>query len=169
MPTLDPLESYSVVPYGQELYYPSHAPARILFLAHHDPAQQPIPGAPTYSELSSLYLHQLALRLQLRSWHSHSPDDELRHYAVPVAEAFQTASNEYPSISVDSQVMAGAPCVEGTRIPVYMILDAIEHYGNVEEALRSYPTITLQQVKDAIGFAKLVVECPIEDRASSPS
>ena len=58
--------------------------------------------------------------------------------------------------------MAGAPCVEGTRIPVYMILDAIECCGSIEGALESYPRLTLEQVKEAIGFAKLVVECPIE-------
>jgi uncharacterized protein (DUF433 family) len=65
--------------------------------------------------------------------------------------------------------MAGAPCIRGTRIPVYMVLDAIEHYGGVEAALRSYPRLTIQQIKDAIGFAKLVVECPIDDQTSPAS
>jgi uncharacterized protein (DUF433 family) len=61
--------------------------------------------------------------------------------------------------------MAGAPCVEGTRIPVYMILDAIEYAGSLEGALESYPRLTLAQVKEAIGFAKLVVECPLAHEA----
>jgi uncharacterized protein (DUF433 family) len=67
---------------------------------------------------------------------------------------------------MDPATMAGAPCIAGTRIPVYMVLDAVEHYGSLDVTL-SYPRLTLQQVKDAIGFAKLVVECPIDDRPAS--
>jgi uncharacterized protein (DUF433 family) len=70
------------------------------------------------------------------------------------------ARSEYPGISIDPDVMTGAPCIGGTRIPVYMVLDAVEHYGSLDVG-QSYAGLTPQQVKDAIGFAKLVVECPI--------
>jgi len=46
-----------------------------------------------------------------------------------------------------------------------MVLDAIEYAGSLKGALESYPQLTEQQVRDAIGFAKLVVECPIEHQA----
>jgi len=72
------------------------------------------------------------------------------------------AAKAYPSVSVNPEMVAGTPCISGTRIPVYMILDAVEYYGTVESVLESYPRLTIQQIKDAIGFAKLVVECPIE-------
>jgi uncharacterized protein (DUF433 family) len=94
------------------------------------------------------------------------PEAEVRQYNVPLSASFQLAAGEYPTISIDTDVMAGAPCIGGTRIPVYMVLDAVEHYGDVEAALRSYPRLTVQQIKDAIGFAKLVVECPIDDRSA---
>jgi uncharacterized protein (DUF433 family) len=96
-------------------------------------------------------------------------DTDIRHYGIPVTEAFSTALQQYPGISVDLEVMAGAPCAAGTRIPVYMILDAIEHHGSAEGARQSYPKLTIEQIKDAIGFAKLVVECPIGDETASTS
>jgi uncharacterized protein (DUF433 family) len=123
-------------------------------------------GAALESRISE-YLQQVAQRFKESRWHTEPSD--LRSYALPVAEAFQAASKQYPSIRVDSEVMAGAPCLRDTRIPVYMVLDAIEYHGNVEAALCSYPSITLQQVKDAIGFAKLVVECPLDDNSTSPA
>jgi uncharacterized protein (DUF433 family) len=92
----------------------------------------------------------------------HSPhDSEARCFAVPLTEVFKGARMEYPSISHDPAVMGGAPCVSGTRIPVFMVLDAIEYGGTLESAQASYPKLSIQQIKDAIGFAKLVVECPL--------
>jgi uncharacterized protein (DUF433 family) len=113
-------------------------------------------------------LEDLATRLQCPT-RAYPSEVNLRQYRVSLHESFETAVAEYQSISVDPNVMGGAPCIQGTRIPVYMVLDAIEHHGEVEAALRSYPRLTMQQVKDAIGFAKLVVECPIDDETSSAS
>lgn len=93
-------------------------------------------------------------------------DEEVRSFALPLVDVFRIGAKSYPSISVDPEVMAGAPCIRGTRIPVYMILDAIEYHGTLQAALESYPRLTVQQVKDAIGFAKLVVECPVEHETS---
>ncbi len=86
-------------------------------------------------------------------------------YDLPLSAMFRRAANECPSVSIDPEIMAGAPCIASTRIPVYMILDAIEYYGCLEGAVRSYPRLTAEQVKDAVCFAKLVVECPIDDEA----
>ena len=115
--------------------------------------------------LQSLNFEQVAAREAIQFPKSVLVESEIRSYALPVAGAFRIASKEYPSISVDPEVMGGAPCVVGTRIPVYMILDAIEYHGTIEGAIRSYPRLTVEQVKDAIGFAKLVVECPLADEA----
>ena len=98
----------------------------------------------------------------VQAWRE-SAIDEVRAYSFPVSEAFQIAISEYPTVSVKPNVMSGAPCVDGTRIPVYMILDAIEPHGSLHGALESYPNLTAKQVKDAIGFAKIVVECPLGD------
>jgi uncharacterized protein (DUF433 family) len=96
-----------------------------------------------------------------RLFESTPVDGELRHFAVPLTEAFRTAAREYQTIATDPDVMGGTPCISGTRIPVYMVLDAIEYGGTLESAVTSYPSLSLQQIKDALGFAKLVVECPV--------
>jgi uncharacterized protein (DUF433 family) len=50
-----------------------------------------------------------------------------------------------------------------------MVLDAIEYYGSLEGVSKSYPNLTLQQIKDAVGFSKLVVECPLVNEAQIAS
>jgi uncharacterized protein (DUF433 family) len=112
-------------------------------------------------------LRLAATRQLFLTWNQR--DTDVRYYSISLVEAFNMAHKEYPSISVDPEVMAGAPCVAGTRIPVYMILDAIEHHGTVEGALESYPRLNIDQVRDAVGFAKLIVECPIGDEAATTS
>jgi len=96
-----------------------------------------------------------------------SHEEEIRAYNVPVVEAFHEAARSYPQVNINPDVMAGAPCIQGTRIPVYMILDAMEYYGSIEGTIKSYPYLTSDQVKEAIGFSKLVVECTFEDKSTS--
>jgi len=122
--------------------------------------RQDEPLASLSRELTWMESHQ---RL-LAAWRAPN-EAELTAYTVPLVDCFHEAAKVYPGVRVDPSVMAGAPCVEGTRIPIYMILDAIEHAGSVNAALESYPRLNLQQVRDAIGFAKLVVECPIDEPA----
>jgi uncharacterized protein (DUF433 family) len=74
-------------------------------------------------------------------------------------EAFALAENQVPSIVVRRGLMGGNPCIKGTRIPVYMILDGIEYYGNLRGVLKSYPQLTIEQVKDAVRFSKIAMEC----------
>ena len=102
------------------------------------------------------------IRDHLQAWRAPN-HGESRSYALSVSESFQIAAREYQTITIDPDIMSGAPYIAGTRIPVYMILDAIGYYGSPEGVLKSYPNLTLDQVKDAIGFAKIVVECPLAD------
>lgn len=55
--------------------------------------------------------------------------------------------------------------MRGTRIPVYMVLDAIEYYGTLEGALISYPQLNIDQVREAVRFAKSVMERPVDNKA----
>jgi uncharacterized protein (DUF433 family) len=73
-------------------------------------------------------------------------------------EAFSLAANQVPSIVVRRGLMGGNPCVKGTRIPVYMILDGIEYHGNLKGVLKSYPQLTIEQVRDAVRFSKIAME-----------
>lgn len=114
-------------------------------------------------KLISLSYSSVVERALLETLKSGSLDNDARSYGISVSEAFRNAAKEYCGVSVDPEVMAGAPCIAGTRIPVYMVLDALEYYGTMEGVLKSYPRLTPDQVKDAIGFSKHVVECPIGD------
>jgi uncharacterized protein (DUF433 family) len=77
---------------------------------------------------------------------------------VSTREAFAVAERQVRSIVIQKGLMGGNPCIKGTRIPVYMILDGIEYYGNLKGVLKSYPQLTAQQVKDAVRFSKIAME-----------
>ena len=121
-----------------------------------------MPHWPVRESLLSSRLRSAAIHQSVRDRISTTFEDEARAFVAPLIDVFRMAAKAYPSVSVNPEMVAGTPCISGTRIPVYMILDAVEYYGTVESVLESYPRLTIQQIKDAIGFAKLVVECPIE-------
>jgi len=58
-------------------------------------------------------------------------------------------------ISVDPNVCFAKPCIKGTRVMVSIILDYL-HAGETPEAiLKEYPTLTLEDVRAALGYAKM--------------
>jgi uncharacterized protein (DUF433 family) len=63
---------------------------------------------------------------------------------------------------MDYDVLCGSPRIAGTRIPVYMIVDAVQHHGTIEGARESYPQLTTAQVREALSFAGAVLEQPSE-------
>src|SRR5579863_10574170 len=75
---------------------------------------------------------------------------EARSYTLPLVEVFRMAIKECSFIAIDPGVMAGAPCISGTRIPVYGVLDAVDYHGSLEGALKSYPRLKIEQVRDAM-------------------
>lgn len=86
-------------------------------------------------------------------------------YAYPLSLVFQRAAHMHSQVSIDPERKAGAPCIVGTRIPVYMVLDALEEHGSIEGVRKSYPGLTVEQIRDAVGFARFVLECPIDEVA----
>ncbi len=85
-----------------------------------------------------------------------------KDFSVPFDAVLKKAAEGHPSIVMDASVLCGSPRIVGTRVPVYMVLDAVQFYGNVEGALKSYPQLTTEQVKDALSFAGAVLEQPVE-------
>ena len=85
-----------------------------------------------------------------------------KDFSVSYGSVLKRVMQDYPSIAMDDNVLCGAPRIAGTRVPVYMILDAAQHYGTVEGVKVSYPQLTTEQVRDAISFAGAVLEQPIE-------
>jgi len=119
------------------------------------------------------------MRLTSSDWHAESRelrfDKYLRRHCptakefrISLRSAFDEASKIVPAITSAAGVLGGTPCIRGTRIPVYMVLDAVEHYGTLKGALRSYPQLDQEQVKDALRFAKLVMERPVDDKTETP-
>ncbi len=53
----------------------------------------------------------------------------------------------------DLDIMGGVPVIEGTRIPVYVILENLEAGHSVEDILRDYPALTLEGIRAAIHYA----------------
>ena len=99
-------------------------------------------------------------------WSEESHADECgfsgKDFDVPFSTTLRKALEAFPSIAMDADVICGTPRIAGTRIPVYMVLDAVQYYGTTQGALTSYPQLTLEQVKDALSFAGAVLEQPVD-------
>jgi uncharacterized protein (DUF433 family) len=92
----------------------------------------------------------------------HQPDcgDIVLGYSGELLALFDRAIKLSPSISMDPNIMDGQPCIAGTRIPVRAVLRVIEHYGSLDEAIRCYPHLTKDQIKDALYFSQVMLELP---------
>jgi uncharacterized protein (DUF433 family) len=70
-------------------------------------------------------------------------------------------------IEVDPRIMAGKPVIEGTRIPVYVVLELLESEHSMTEIVEQYPDLELEDVKAAIRYATDIVEREdIEDESA---
>ncbi len=56
-------------------------------------------------------------------------------------------------IVIDPDIMAGKPVIAGTRIPVDLVLGKLAHNINVDDILRDYPRLTLQDVQAVLHYA----------------
>lgn len=56
-------------------------------------------------------------------------------------------------ISVDPMICHGKACIKGTRIMVTVILDNLAAGVSHEEILKSYPTLTQDDINAAIAYA----------------
>lgn len=59
-----------------------------------------------------------------------------------------------PSIVVDPTIHFGQPCVAGTRIPVYAVLELVQvgiSFGDIVH--NYYPDLTEDDVKACVGYA----------------
>ena len=58
-----------------------------------------------------------------------------------------------PHISADPQIMHGAVCFRGTRIPVSLVLDNLAAGETPERILAQYPTLIAEHIPAAIAYA----------------
>jgi uncharacterized protein (DUF433 family) len=54
----------------------------------------------------------------------------------------------------DPAILVGKPVIRGTRIPVSLILNYIEHGHTVEELIDDYPDLTEKDIEAALAYAK---------------
>ena len=56
-------------------------------------------------------------------------------------------------ISIDPNVCHGKPCIKGTRIMVWIIVDYLANGDSVEEVLAAYPSLIREDVQAALAYA----------------
>ncbi|WP_347274367.1 DUF433 domain-containing protein [Candidatus Kuenenia sp.] len=65
----------------------------------------------------------------------------------------------FDRISVDHEICGGKPCVKGTRIPVYMVLELIEAEIGFDKIIKDYyPDLTKEDIKACVEYAKMLVK-----------
>lgn len=77
----------------------------------------------------------------------------VRAERLPYAEGMA-----FERITADSQVMAGVPCIHGTRIPVATVVGMVAEGMSVDEILADYPQLGEEDVREALRFAAAAVD-----------
>ena len=62
------------------------------------------------------------------------------------------ATEIYPGVTVDTQIIHGKPAILGTRIPVSLVLGQLAGGVSYEE-LQSEYSLTTEQIEAALGYA----------------
>ena len=65
-------------------------------------------------------------------------------------------------ITVDPGIMLGQPVITGTRLPVYVIVQAIAAGDAPADLLESYPFLSVEDVEAALSFAARLAEWGLE-------
>lgn len=74
-------------------------------------------------------------------------------------ELFQQAAAKLNhKIQIDRKILGGAPCIAGTRIPVYAILQLVEAGYSHKRVLKSFPSLRQEQLEVALRFSAIVME-----------
>lgn len=65
----------------------------------------------------------------------------------------------FERIFVNPQVLGGKPCVKGTRVAVYMVLELLEDGLTFDEIIRDcYPQLTKEDLMACVEYARTLVE-----------
>ncbi len=57
-------------------------------------------------------------------------------------------------VKIDPELMSGAPCFAGTRVPIQNLMDYLEGGDSIDEFLEDFPTVSRQQVISFLEEAK---------------
>lgn len=59
-------------------------------------------------------------------------------------------------ISCDPKVLHGKPCITGTRIPVFVILESLAAGMSHDEIVSEYPPLTIKDIEAALYYASIL-------------
>jgi uncharacterized protein (DUF433 family) len=60
------------------------------------------------------------------------------------------------AVKIDPEIMSGAPCFAGTRVPIQSLIDYLEGGDSIEDFLEGFPIVSREQV---IAFFEEAKEC----------
>jgi uncharacterized protein (DUF433 family) len=49
-------------------------------------------------------------------------------------------------VKIDLEIMSGAPCFAGTRVPIQNLIDYLEGGDSIDDFLEGFPTVSREQV-----------------------
>lgn len=64
----------------------------------------------------------------------------------------------FERISIDPAVMAGVPCIRGTRIPAATVVGMVAEGMTEQEIRTEFPQLTEDDVRDALRYASARVD-----------
>jgi len=59
-------------------------------------------------------------------------------------------------VKIYPEIMSGAPCFAGTRVPIQNLIDYLEGGDSIEDFLEGFPSVSREQV---IAFLEEAKEC----------
>ena len=71
----------------------------------------------------------------------------------PLAFAYNRVMNWQERISVNPAVRSGKPCIKGTRITVYDVLEYLAGGMSEGEILGDFPDLTREDIRASLAFA----------------
>ena len=61
-------------------------------------------------------------------------------------------------ISIDPEILSGAPVFSGTRVPVDALLSNLEAGLTLDDFLENFPTVTREQALKVLGFSRSTLQ-----------
>ena len=61
-------------------------------------------------------------------------------------------------ITIDPEIVSGAPVFRGTRVPVDALLSNLEAGLTIDEFLENFPTVTREQALQVLGFSRSTLQ-----------
>jgi uncharacterized protein (DUF433 family) len=57
-------------------------------------------------------------------------------------------------VKIDPEIMSGAPCFNGTRVPIQNLIDYLEGGDSIDEFLEDFPSVAREKVISFLEEAK---------------